>query len=188
MKLAKTAMKMNGTRIASGTSGNSLASLIQRPPTLANSCGATTAAGARVGSRMSTIFHLFGEANAWVDVGVEDVDDQVDRDDHDPGQQHDPLHQGKIPLEDPFVKQPADPRPSKDHLDDYRRVDHDHEVDTSQSQHWDQRILEGVHRDYRYAGQPLQPRKLDVLAAQHLEHARARQTQQRRCKVPTQCQ
>src|SRR6516165_4862002 len=100
MKLAKTAMKMNGTRIASGTSGNSLASLIQRPPTLANSCGATAAAGARVGSRMSTIFHLFGEANAWVDVGVEDVDDQVARDDHHPGQHNDPLPHRTIPPKD----------------------------------------------------------------------------------------
>src|SRR6516162_11147574 len=99
-----------------------------RAPKITNSRGAATAAGARFCSMMSTICHLFGQANAWVDVGVENIDDQIDRDDHDPGQQHDPLHQRKITLEYPFVEQPADPWPGEDDLDDHRRVDHDHEI------------------------------------------------------------
>src|SRR6516165_830950 len=132
MKLANTAIRMNGTRIVSGTSGNSRAKPNQRPPTLANSCGVTTAAGARLCS-MSTMSHLFGQANARVDVGVEDVDDQIDRDDHDAGQQHDPLHQREIALKDSLIEQPADPRPGKDHLDDHACVDHDHEVEDRKS-------------------------------------------------------
>src|SRR6516164_4789282 len=110
MTLAKTAIRTNGTRIASGTRGKSRASLIQRPPTGASSRGATAAPGAGGCWIRSTMCHLCGQTNAGVDIGVEDVDDQIDRDDHDAGEQHDPLHQREIALEDPFVEQPADPR------------------------------------------------------------------------------
>src|SRR5271167_525283 len=172
MKLAKSAIRMNGTRMASGSTGNSRAHLIERPPTLANSRGATATAAAFVCSVMSAMAHLLGEANAWIDIRVENVDDQIDHHDHNPGLHDDALHEREVALEDALVEQPADPGPGKDHLDDHRRVDHDDEVDPGQCQHRDQRVLEGVDRNYRIAGQALQTRELDVLAAQHLEHAR----------------
>src|SRR5437667_10933913 len=114
---------------------------------------------------MSTMAHLFGETDAGIDIRVENIDHEVDDHDHDPGLYHDPLHEGKITLEDAFVEQPADAGPSKDHLDDHRRVDHHDEVDAGQCQHRNQRVLEGVDGEHNVAGQPFQARELDVFAA-----------------------
>src|SRR5579884_732986 len=130
--------------------------------------------------------HLLGQADAGVDVGVEDVDEQVDADDHDAGLHDDALHKRKIALENAFVEQAADARPGEDDLDDDGGVDHHDEVDAGQGQHRDQRVLEGVNRDDDVARQPLEPGQLDVLAAQHFQHARTRQPQQRGGEVPAQ--
>src|SRR5437870_11173804 len=118
--------------MASGSAGNCRASPAQRPGTLVNSREPAAIVGTRVSSMVEIMAHLLGQANSWIDVGVEDVDDQVDHHDHDPGLHDDPLHEREIALEDPLVEQPADPGPGKDHLDDYRRIDHDDEVDAGQ--------------------------------------------------------
>src|ERR1700730_10821643 len=156
---------MNGTRIAIGSTGTCRARPAQRPGTLANSRGPTAIAEARVSSMFETITHLLGQANAWIDVGVEDVDNQIDHHDHDPGLHDDPLNEREIALENAFVKEPADAGPSEDHLDDHRRVDHDDEVDAGQRQDWDQRVLERVYCEHHVAGQTLQASELDVFAA-----------------------
>src|SRR5258708_183194 len=97
-------MKMNGTRMASGSTGNCCARLPQRRGTLLNSGGTTVAAEARVSSMRETMAHLSGQAYAWIDVSVEEVDDQIDQHDHDPGLHDDALHKRKIALEDPLVE------------------------------------------------------------------------------------
>src|SRR5271165_1498768 len=145
MKSANSAMKTNGTTMASGSTGNCRAHLIERPPTLANSRGATATAVTLVSSIVDTMAHLFCQADAGIDIGVEEVDDQIDQDDHDPSLHDNALHQREIALEDPLVEQPADSGPGKDHLDNHRRVDHHDEIDAGQGQHRDQRILERVH-------------------------------------------
>src|SRR5882757_6451493 len=99
--------------MASGSAGNCRASPVQRPGTLVNSGGPTAIAGTRVSSMVEIMAHLLGQANAWIDVGVEEVDDQVDHHDHHPGLHDDPLHERKIALEDALVEQPADAGPGK---------------------------------------------------------------------------
>src|SRR5215813_11636007 len=188
MKSANSAMKTNGTRMANGSTGNCRARPPQRRGTLANSGGTTVAAEARVSSMIETMAHLLGQADAWIDVGVEKVDDQIDQYDHDPGLHDDPLHEWKITLEDPLVKQSADPGPGKDYLDDNRRIDHYDEIDAGQGQHRDHRVLEGVHGQHNVARQAFQPRQLDIFAAQYFEHARAGQPQQRGGEIPAERQ
>src|SRR5262249_46265199 len=107
---------MNGIRIATGSTGNCRARLVQRPGTFANSCAMADTGEARVSSRVETMAHLLGQANAWIDVGVKEVDDKIDQYDHDPGLHDDPLHERKIALEDTLVKQPTDAGPGKDDL------------------------------------------------------------------------
>src|SRR6266436_2173212 len=162
---------MNGTRIASGSTGNCRAIPTQSPGTLVNSREPTAIAGTRVSSTVEIMAHLLRQANAWIDISVEDIDDEIDHHDHDPCLHDNPLHEREIALEDPLVEQPADPGPSKDHLDDHRRVDHHDEVDAGQGEHWDQRVFERVHGEHDVAGQALQTRQLDIFAAQYLEHA-----------------
>src|SRR5205823_5614648 len=119
-----------------------------------------------------------------IDVGVEDVDRQVDQDDHDAGLHHDALHQREVALEDALVEEPADAGPGEDHFDDDRGVDHHDKIDPGQGQDRDQCVLEGVHRDHDVARQAFQSRQLDVLAAQHFEHRGAGQAQQRGGEIP----
>src|SRR5215813_3143 len=138
MKSAKNAIRTNGTRIAIGSSGNSRASFVHCRPTLANSRGAT------VCSMVETMVHLLGQANAGVDIRIENVDDEIDDYDHDPGFHDDALHEREIALKDALVEQSANTGPGKDHLDDDRGVDHDDKVYPRQGQHWYQGILESV--------------------------------------------
>src|SRR5712671_7971284 len=160
MKSANSAIRMNGTRIASGSKGSSRARPPQRCGTPANSRGATATAETLGSSRVETMAYLLGQANAGIDISVEDVDDEGDDHDHDPGLHDDALHEREIALEDPLVEQPPDAGPGKDHLDDHCRVEHDDEVDAGQCQHRDQRVLEGVYRNHRVAGQALKARQL----------------------------
>src|SRR5215472_7197961 len=75
---AKSASRMNGTRIASGSTGNCRARPVQRRGTLAKSRAPIGPGEARVSSMVETMAHLLGQANAWIDVGVEEIDDQID--------------------------------------------------------------------------------------------------------------
>src|SRR6267143_4702418 len=97
----------SGTKMASGSAGNCRARPVKRPGTLVNSREQTAIAGTRVSSMVEIMANLPGQANTRIDVGVEDVDDQVDHHDHDPGLHDNPLHERKIALEEPLVEQPA---------------------------------------------------------------------------------
>src|SRR5215469_12960244 len=183
MTLAKTAISTNGTSMASGSTGNS-PSVLTHPRRPSRNRGRATASEEAPVSSIVAMAHLFDQPDARIDPGIEKVDQQVDQDDHDPRLHHDPLHQRKIALEYPLVEKPADAGPSKDHLDDDCGVDHHDEVDAGQCQYRDQRVFEGVNRNDDVARQSLQSGELDVFAAQHLEHARPRQPQQRGGKIP----
>src|SRR2546427_2343944 len=137
-----------------------------------------------LGSLMSWFLGSSREPDSRVDKGVEDVHDQVDPDDHEARHDHDALHEGKVPVEDALVERAADARPGEDHLDDDGGVDHHHHVDARQREDRDERVLERVHGDDHDVRQTLEPRELDVLAAQDLEHARAGQPQHRGSEIP----
>ena len=51
----------------------------------------------------NAILHLFGQLDAGVDIGVEDVDHQIDDDDHDPDFHDHPLHEREVALKDASV-------------------------------------------------------------------------------------
>src|ERR1043165_8618974 len=147
MTFANTATSTNGTRIANGNSGRARPRRKQRglPPAPPGSGGPTTTA--RVCSPTTAMAYLFAQPDARIDVGIKDIDRQVDQHDHDAGFHDDPLHERKIALEDTLVEQPSDPRPGENDLNDHRCIDHHDEVDPGQSQYRDQRVFEGVHRD-----------------------------------------
>ena len=101
LRFGNTAISTKGTRIASGSSGNSRARRSRRRKPAAR--GDAPARTARVDSAESAMLHLFGQADAGVDIGVEDVDRQIDDDDHDPGFHDDALHQREVALKDALV-------------------------------------------------------------------------------------
>src|SRR5712692_11947620 len=164
MKSANTAASVNGTRMSRGRSGKSRT---HRRTWL----GAWTS-NTR-GAAVVDMASLSGQPDAWVDVGVKDVDQQVHEHDHDAGEHDNALHEGEIALEDALVQQATNARPGKDHLDDDGGVDHDDQVDARQRQHRHQGILEAMLGDDDVARQTLQARQLYVFAAHDLQHARA---------------
>src|SRR5262252_9742684 len=159
--------------MASGSTGHCHATPVQRRPTLTKSRAPADSTLALVCSVVSTITHLFAQANARIDVRVKQVNNQIDQHDHDPSLHDDPLDERKIALEDPLVEQPADAGPGKDDLDDHCGIDHDDEVDTGQGEHRYQRVLKGVYGEDDITWQALQAGQFDVFAAQDLEHTRA---------------
>src|SRR5690242_18086364 len=125
MKSANTAASTNGTRMSSGRSGNSRTQRRARLGARTSiTCGAVVVAMAS----------LSGEPDAWVDVGVEDVDQQVHEHDHDAGEHDNALHKREIALEDALEQQPADAGPGEYHLDDDGGVHHHDQVDARQRQ------------------------------------------------------
>src|SRR6266536_3528455 len=156
MRSAKMARSSRPPRITTATSG---------APRAALATGLSVA--------MVAIAHLPREPDPGGDECVEDVHDQVDRDDHEAGHDHDALHQREVALEDALVEQAAEARPRKDLLDDDGGVHHHDQVDAGQGEDWDERVLERVHGDDHDVRKPLEPGELDVLAAENLQHARA---------------
>src|SRR5213593_4259145 len=166
MRSAKIATSIRPPRMTTGMSGASRAALMTAP-SLLPACPRARA----VRVAIVAIAHLPREPDSRVDEGVENVHDQVDPDDHEAGHDHDALHEREVPLEDALVEQAADARPREDHLDDDGGVDHDDQVDARQREDRDERVLERVQGDDHDVGQALEPGQLDVLAAEHLQHA-----------------
>src|SRR2546425_11878303 len=188
MRSAQIATSMRPPRMTMAARGASRAALITdlSLPAAARSEASRVSAGmvAIVTYLVSWFPSSSREPDSRVDEGVEDVHDQVDPHDHEAGHDHDALHQREIALKDALVEQAADTGPREDHLDDDGGVDHHDHVDAGQREDRDERVLERVHGDDHDVRQPLEPGELDVLAAQHLEHARAGQSEHRRGEVP----
>src|SRR6266480_4346647 len=158
MASARIATSATVTMIAVGMTGN--------PPVRS---AAKRQARLRLWARLPFI------ADPRIDDGIEDVDDQVDHHDHRAAQEHRRLHHREVTEGDAFVEEAADAGPREDRLHHHGDVDHDDEVDSGQRQHRDERVLEGVLPDHQRLRQPLEPRQLDVLRAQDLQHGRARE-------------
>src|SRR5881628_1319862 len=188
MRSAKIATSMRPPRMTTAACGASRAALMtaRSLPAAARPGASRVSAGivAIVTYLMSWFLGSSREPDSRVDEGVQDVHDQVDPDDHETRHDHDALHQGEVPLEDAFVEEATDARPREDHLDDDGGVDHHDHIDAGQREDWDQRVLERVHGDDNDVREPLEQGELDVLAAQHLEHARTGQPEHRRGEVP----
>src|SRR5262249_19640600 len=109
IRSANPATSRRERRIVSGSSGHcrARASHSRRSATPAGAA----ARAARNCSVTNAMRHLFGQADTRVDVAVEDVDQQVDDDDHDAGLHHDALHEREVALKNALVQQPADARP-----------------------------------------------------------------------------
>src|SRR5262249_24077696 len=170
MKSARIATSIRPPRMMIAASGAWRAALTTAWSLLAVPAGATA-----VGVVMVAIVRLPREPDSRIDEGVEDVHDQVDPDDHEAGHDHHALHQREVALEDALVEQAADAGPREDHVDDDGGVDHHDQVDAGQREDRDERVLERVQGDDHEVRKTLEPGELDVLAAQHLQHARAGQ-------------
>src|SRR5262249_7325435 len=133
MRSASSATRTSPPRMTSGVSGASRADLTSAPslPGLVRPTANRGSAGI-VAIATYLISRSFGssrEPDSRVDERVENVHDEIDRDDHEAGHDHHTLHQREVALEDALVQEPADAGPGEDDLDDDGSIDHHHHVD-----------------------------------------------------------
>src|SRR2546422_2615033 len=115
------------------------------------------------------------QPNPRVEVGVEDVNDQIDE--HEGGREEEDrrLHHRIVAVVDGLDRQSADARPGEDRLGDDRAAEQRAQLDPDDGHDRDGGVFEGVLPDDGWIAHALGPRRPDVGLAQHLEHARARQ-------------
>src|SRR5690242_5078736 len=104
-KGAKIAMNTVMTRMSSGTQGTRAVTIRDQ----------AVLRGWSVSARLALV-----TTNPRINVGIEDVDQNVERDDQRAVDQHDCLEQGVVAIDDGIVGQAPDAWPGKDCLDDDR--------------------------------------------------------------------
>src|SRR5262249_9412807 len=87
------------------------------------------------------------------------------------------LHDRAVPRGDRLEDQPAEARPREDGLGDHGAAQELHEEHDREGDDRQERVLQAVLPEHDLLVQALEPRELDVVRAQHLEHRRARESQ-----------
>src|SRR6266446_9973764 len=116
-------------------------------------------------------------ADPRIEIAVEHVDeevaDQIERAEHEDPGLHDRIVAGGDALED----QPAEAGPREHGLGDHRPAQELHEQQDRERDDRQERVLEPVLPQDDPLGEPLEPRELDVVGVEHLQHRRAREAQ-----------
>src|SRR5262249_4576289 len=115
------------------------------------------------------------EADSRIDIGVKNIDEQVDRQDQHGLHDDDGLQQREITEDHRLVGQPPDPGPGEHGLGDDRAGDQIADEHPPQGQHRDQGVAQAVLPDHDVFAEALDAGELNELAFHHLEHARADQ-------------
>src|SRR5687768_17415426 len=114
--------------------------------------------------------------NPRIDVGIQNVHNEVDADEHHPAHEHSRLDNREIPEGNALIQQPSDAGPGKHRLYHHRDVHHEHQVDACQRKNGNHGILERMFEDYQPFGEAFDAGKLDVFTSQHFEHGRTSQS------------
>ncbi len=126
--------------------------------------------------------------DSWIQVGVEEVDEQVGRHDHGGKEEVDPGDQRVVPVGKRIDHQPSQARDGKHLLHDHRAADEDRQLQTDERHHRDQRVLDGVPEDDQALSESLGPGCTDVILPEHLQHHRAGHAHRARCQIGPQDQ
>src|SRR6516165_9536171 len=110
------------------------------------------------------------DPKARIDKMIEQVDDEVDRDKKEADQSQIGSHDWDVGKGHCLDEHQAHARPLKDGLGDDGKGDDRAELETGNSYHWYQRVLESVPEIDRPVGQSARPREFDVVGAQYLDH------------------
>src|SRR5215475_1220844 len=130
--LAKIATRATPTRIKVGINGKS--------PSRRETRRHRKRAGRTMVSAWVLISPLPLQPDAGVDHGIRYVDQQIHGHNHGAAHDHDALDHREIAEGYALVEQPPNAGPREHGLHDDRHIDHDYEIDPSQSQHRDQRV------------------------------------------------
>src|SRR5437867_5434189 len=117
--------------------------------------------------------------NPRVEIAVEQVHAQVAGEIEGTQHQHARLHDRVVARGDRLEDQPAQSRPREHGLGDDGAAQELHEEQDGEGDDRKQRVPQAVLPEHHLLVQTLEPRELDVVRAEHLQHRRARETQDR---------
>src|SRR6516164_4696664 len=123
-----------------------------------------------------------GEPDAWIDIGIENVDAEIDAKDQDRFQDDHRLQQRKVAIDHGFVCEAAYPGPGEHGLRHDRAGNEIADEHSPERQHWNERIAQAMLPNHHGLAQPLDAGQFDVFAVEHLKHARPRQPHEARGK------
>src|SRR5262245_54305140 len=115
------------------------------------------------------------EPDARIDIGIENVDHEVDGQDQDGLQHYDRLQERKVAVDHCLIGEAADPGPGEHRLGHDRAGDEIADEHAPQGQHRNQGISQAMLPDHHGLAEAFDAGELDILTIEHLEHARPRQ-------------
>src|SRR6266496_6440487 len=118
-------------------------------------------------------------AGAGIEEAIEEIDGEVDEDEHHRGEEHRALHHGIVAIVDGLHGEAADAGPGKDGLRHHRPPQERAELQRGDGENRNGGITEGVLGHDDHLAEPLGARGADVVGAEHLQHGRAREARDR---------
>src|SRR5262245_19679471 len=106
-------------------------------------------AGCAVNVSVGVMTGLLSIANPRINVGVENVHDQVDTNNRQASHEYSGLHDWKIPERDAFIGQPANPGPGEDGFDHQGALNNQGKLNRGKGQHRNHGVLEGMLEDHQ---------------------------------------
>src|SRR3990172_1385499 len=101
-------------------------------------------------------------ADPWIEIGVDQIDEQVDHDEDDRDEKYPGLDDRVVPLIDPVEDQPADAGHAEDLLDHDRPAQQVADLDPLNRDDRDRRVLKRVANQHDPFPQALRPRRANV--------------------------
>src|SRR6266540_1833873 len=113
-----------------------------------------------------------GVADTGIEPRIDQVHRQIRREVDRRAEEHGPLDDREVAVEDGLDREPPDAGPAEDVLDDERAAEQGSELQADERRDRDERVLQRVPQDDGALAEPLRARRAQVLLAEDLEHAR----------------
>src|SRR6266446_1532175 len=120
-----------------------------------------------------------GTPDPRVEIAVQHVHEEVARQVERAQHEHAGLHDRIVARGDRLEDQPSEARPGEHGLGDDGAAEELHEQHDGEGDDGQQRVLQSVLPEHHLLVQSLEARELDVVGAEHLEHCRAREAEDR---------
>src|ERR1700733_6390788 len=115
-----------------------------------------------------------GEADAWIEPRIEQIDDQIGQHEDGDGQHHQRLVQCIVLVLHRLLEHSAEAVQVEHLLRHHQSTDQERELDADHRHHWQQCVLQCVAIDDQLLDQTLGAGGADVILAQYLQHGGSR--------------
>src|SRR5437867_557450 len=169
----------NGSRSGRTPTVRAMAAYAATIASPAMATGSRAIVASRPGRTTAKPAVVLREADSGIQVAIQKVHNDVERDEEDRDREHSALNERVIALHDRGEEQSTNSWNGEDLLHDDGASEKLTDLDPEQRDHHDQPVLEDVTPHHDRRSQALRPRGADVIGAEHVEDRRARHTHRR---------